>query len=163
MFVLDEQLLQNNLELIADVQSRAGVSVILAFKGFAMWGAFDLVRTYLKGAAASSVSEARLAFEEMKCLAHTYSPAYADWEFDQIMRYSGHITFNSLSQFERFYGRVQSAGHKISCGLRVNPEYSPVSTDLYNPCANGSRLGIAAEELGEALPEGIEGLHFHAL
>ncbi len=162
-YVLDEHLLKRNLELIQNVQKEADIKIILAFKGFSMWSTFPLVKQYISATAASSVYEARLAVEEMGCEAHTYSPAYTEKDFAEIIKYSSHITFNSLSQFERFYPLVKASGKKISVGLRVNPEYSEVSTDLYNPCAAGTRLGVLAEELCDSLPEGIEGLHFHAL
>ncbi|HYQ58255.1 MAG TPA: carboxynorspermidine decarboxylase [Draconibacterium sp.] len=162
-FVLDEKLLRNNLELINSVQQEAGIEIILAFKGFAMWSAFPFVREYLKGATASSLYEARLCFEEMKTRAHLYAPVYLDHEFDELMSYSSHIVFNSVKQFEKYYQRTQSAGHKISCGIRVNPEYSDVGTDLYNPSAPGSRLGVGSDEMPDELPEGVEGIHFHVL
>ncbi|WP_319590985.1 carboxynorspermidine decarboxylase [uncultured Draconibacterium sp.] len=162
-FVLDEKLLRKNLELINSVQQEAGIEIILAFKGFAMWSAFPIVREYLKGATASSLYEARLCFEEMKTRAHLYSPVYLDHEFDELMSYSSHIVFNSVKQFEKYYERTQSTDHKISCGIRVNPEYSDVGTDLYNPSAPGSRLGVGSDEMPEELPEGIEGIHFHVL
>lgn len=157
-YVLDEKLLRNNLELIKSVKQKAGVEIILAFKAFAMWSAFPIVREYIPYSTASSLCEARLAFEEMGSKAHTYAPVYADDEFEEIKRCSSHITFNSISHFKHFADRV--AG--VSCGLRVNPECSVVETDLYNPCVPGSRLGVRAEDLAE-LPTGIEGLHFHAL
>ncbi len=160
-FVLDEVRFRKNLELIRAVKDQAGVEIILAFKAFAMWSAFPIVREYIPCSTASSLAEARLAFEEMGSPAHTYAPAYSDKEFDEIMQYSSHITFNSLAQFEKFYPRTQF--YNISCGLRINPEYSDVETDLYNPCSPGSRLGIIAENLGDSLPEGVEGLHFHTL
>lgn len=162
-FVLDEKLLRKNLELIRSVQNQAGIEIILAFKGFAMWSAFPIVREYLSGATASSLYEARLCFEEMKTLAHSYSPVYPEQEFDELMDYSSHIVFNSLQQFDKFYEKTQNAGHPISCGLRVNPEISDVETDLYNPSAAGSRLGVGIDEMPDKLPKGIEGLHFHVL
>jgi carboxynorspermidine decarboxylase len=162
-FVLDESLLRNNLKLLAVIQERAGIDIILAFKGFAMWSTFPLVAQYLKGASASSLAEARLAFEEFGVKAHTYSPAYLPNEFNELLAYSSHITFNSLTEFARWFPVVQAFDPPISCGLRVNPGYSPVEVDLYNPCANGSRLGIDSDELGDTLPLGVEGLHFHAL
>jgi carboxynorspermidine decarboxylase len=122
-----------------------------------------LFREYGFRSTASSVNEARLAFEEMGSPAHTYSPAYTEENFPVFMRYSSHITFNSLSQFERFYPSARSAGNNISCGLRINPEYSVVATDLYNPCSPGSRMGIVESQLGDSLPDGVEGLHFHTL
>lgn len=163
-FLLEEKLLRKNLEVIDSVQQMAGVQIILAFKGFAMWSVFPIVREYLKGATASSLNEALLCFEEMKVRAHTYSPAYMPAEFQQLMDLSSHITFNSLSQFEKYKSQIKSHPIHISCGLRVNPEYSEVETDLYNPSAPGSRLGILAEELEKnGLPDGIEGFHFHNL
>ncbi|HCE58893.1 MAG TPA: carboxynorspermidine decarboxylase [Prolixibacteraceae bacterium] len=162
-FVLDEKLLRQNLELIDSIQKKAEIEIILAFKGFAMWSAFPLVRQYLSGATASSLNEARLCFEEMKTRAHVYSPVYFESEFDELMNYTSHIVFNSFSQFERFYTKTKNAGHKISCGIRVNPEYSDVGTDLYNPSAAGSRLGVGSNEFPDELPEGIEGIHFHVL
>jgi carboxynorspermidine decarboxylase len=162
-FVLEEKLLRQNLELINWVQKEAGIEIILAFKGFAMWSAFPLVREYLNGATASSLFEARLCFEEMKTRAHVYSPVYFENEFEELMGYSSHIVFNSINQFQKFYSETKKADHYISCGIRVNPEYSDVSTDLYNPSAAGSRLGIGSDEFPEELPEGIEGIHFHVL
>ncbi len=162
-FVLDEALLRRNLELIHGVQQAAGVQIILAFKGFAMWSAFPLVRQYLSGATASSLNEARLCYEEMHTKAHTYAVAYLPREFGRILKYSSHITFNSLSQYRRFRRRLERHPEPVSAGLRVNPEWSPVSTSLYNPASPGSRLGEVAENLKKGLPEGIEGLHFHTL
>lgn len=163
-YVLDEARLRNNLELIKRVKESAGVEIILAFKAFALWKVFPIIREYISFSTASSYSEARLAVEEFGNPAHTYSPAYSEKEFPEIIKCSSHITFNSLSQFERFYPQVKKfEERKISCGLRINPEFSDVETDLYNPCAPGSRLGVVAELLGDKLPEGIEGLHFHTL
>lgn len=162
-YVMEERLLRNNLALIKDVKERAGVNIILAFKAFALWKSFPIVREYIPYSTASSKFEARLAYEEMGSLAHTYSPAYTETDFPDILKYSSHITFNSLSQFARFYPLAKAAGSKVSCGLRINPEYSDVETALYNPCAPGSRMGVVRDLLGDALPEGVEGLHFHTL
>lgn len=160
-YVLDERAFRRNLSLIKSVADRAEVEIILAFKAFAMWSVFPIIREYVKSSTASSLAEARLAFEEMGSPAHTYGPAYTDAEFPEIMKLSSHITFNSLTQFEKFY--PQTIGKNKSCGLRVNPEFSVVETDLYNPGMPGSRLGVVADLLGEKLPEGIEGLHVHTL
>ncbi len=162
-YVVDEVRLRRNLSLIKSVKDRAGVEIILAFKAFSLWKVFPIVREYISYSTASSLSEARLAYEKMGNLAHTYSPAYTDEEFPTIAACSSHITFNSLTQFEHFYERTKVFDHYISCGLRVNPEFSDVETDLYNPCAPGSRLGVTMDKLGDRLPEGIEGLHFHTL
>lgn len=158
---IEERLLRNNLALIRRTADEAGVEFILAFKAFALWKTFFIFRDYIAHTTASSPNEARLAFEEFGSKAHTYSPAYEDKDFDTIMRCSSHITFNSLQQFEHFYSRIVENGKLISCGLRINPQYSEIETTLYNPCAPGSRFGILAEDLPDQLPEGIEGFHCH--
>ena len=162
-YVMEEKLLRNNLALIKRVKEEAGVNIILAFKAFALWKSFPIVKEYISYSTASSKFEAQLAFEEMGMPAHTYSPAYTQADFPAILKYSSHITFNSLSQFERFYPLVKADGRGISCGLRINPEFSDVETDLYNPCAPGTRMGIVRDLLGKTLPEGVDGLHFHTL
>ncbi|GHT61320.1 carboxynorspermidine decarboxylase [Bacteroidia bacterium] len=162
-YVMEESLLRRNLALIQSVKERAGVNIILAFKAFALWKAFPIIKEYIRYSTASSPWEARLALEEMGSKAHTYAPAYTEKDFPVIMACSSHITFNSLTQFRQFYPSVLNHPDKISCGLRINPEYSEVETDLYNPAAPGSRLGMVRETLGKNLPKGIEGLHFHTL
>lgn len=158
---IEERLLRNNLALIRRTANEAGVEFILAFKAFALWKTFFIFRDYIANTTASSPNEARLAFEEFGSKAHTYSPAYEDKDFDTIMRCSSHITFNSLQQFEHFYPRIVENKKLISCGLRINPQYSEIETTLYNPCAPGSRFGILAEQLPDKLPEGVEGFHCH--
>ena len=162
-YVLEEQKLRSNLALIKKIATAAEVEFILAFKAFSMWSAFPIVREYVHGATASSAFEARLCFDEMKSLAHTYAPLYTDENIDEILSYSSHITFNSLHQANRFLPKVKSLHRKVSPGLRINPEFSDVGTALYNPCSPGSRLGVTADKLSNGLPEGIEGLHFHTL
>lgn len=159
-YVLDEGVLMENLAVIDKVRCEAGVEIIVALKACAMWSIFPVLREHSDGATASSVAEARLVFEKYGHKAHTYAPIYTDREFPEIMKYSDHITFNSLTQWERFGAMARMYG--ISCGLRVNPGFSTVETDLYNPAAPDSRLGIPASGLGK-LQEGIEGLHFHTL
>lgn len=161
-FLLEEEKLRANLNLIRDVQQKAGIEIILAFKAFAMWSTFPIVREYIKGATASSLHEAMLCNEEMKAKAHTYSPAYLPNEFDRMARLSSHLTFNSLGQFHLFKDKL-TQHPEVKFGLRINPEYSDVETDLYNPSAPDSRLGELAEALQEGLPEEITGLHFHVL
>jgi carboxynorspermidine decarboxylase len=160
---LDEGKLRKNLELMKYVQDEAGINIIVAFKGFSMWSVFPMLRQYLKGATASSLNEARLCYEEMGSGAHTYMAAYIPREFEEVLGYSSHVTFNSVQQYERFKDQIAAFPRKISPGIRVNPEYSEVLTDLYNPCAPGSRLGTTVENFNGQLPEGVEGLHFHAL
>jgi len=162
-YVIDEERFRKNLSIIKHVSIESGAEIILAFKGFAMWGVFPILREYISGAAASSADEARLCFEEIGSPAHTYSPVYKMSEFNSIMKYSSHITFNSVYQFKKYSSELQQYSKKISAGLRINPEFSEVSHGLYNPCSPGSRLGIIAEDLKDELPEGIEGLHFHVL
>ncbi len=163
-FVLEEKKLRKNLKLLKRVQEKAGVDIILAFKAFANWQIFPIIQEYLKGATASSLWEARLCVEEMGTLAHTYSPAYLPEEFDEILNRSSHITFNSITQFKKFYPKIKANKKtKIKFGLRINPEYSEVEIELYNPCAPGSRLGEVVANIGKKLPEGITGLHFHNL
>lgn len=162
-FVMEEGLLRKNLSLIKSVKDRAGVNIILAFKAFAMWKSFPIIREYITESTASSVYEAQLAYEEMKSKAHTFSPAYTDDNFATYLQYSSHISFNSLSQFKRFYPQVVADGNNVSCGIRINPEFSVVDTDLYNPAVPGSRFGVTANALPKQLPEGIDGIHFHNL
>jgi carboxynorspermidine decarboxylase len=155
---MEEKCLRRNLTLIRDVAQRANVEIILAFKAFALWKSFPIFREYISHTTASSLFEARLAKAEFGSKAHTYSPAYTEDEFGEIVECSSHITFNSLTQYERF---VSKAAGKASVGVRVNPEYSEIETELYNPCAQGSRFGILAKDLPEQLPDQIEGFHIH--
>jgi len=158
-YVCEEALLEKNLQLLHYVQQKSGAKIILALKGFAMWSTFDLVRRYLKGATASGLWEAKLAFEELGGEVHTYSPAFKTDEFELIAKMSDHIVFNSIHQLKQF--KQIAKEHNCSIGLRVNPEYSAAPVDLYNPCGTYSRLGVVRSEF--EWDEAIEGLHFHAL
>lgn len=162
-FVLHEEKLIKNLELIKRVKEEAGISIILALKGFSMWKMFPLVSEYLDGATASSLYEAKLIYEEMGCKAHTYCAAYTDREFEELASISEHLVFNSISQYLHFKPLLDSKFSEISCGLRVNPGFSKVEVEMYNPTAPGSRLGIDTDQLKGGIPEGIDGIHFHAL
>jgi carboxynorspermidine decarboxylase len=167
-FVLEEKLLRKNLELIDYVQKSAGCKIILALKAFSMYSAFPVVGEYLSGATASSLNEIKLINDFMGYKAHTYIPAYIESEFEEVLERSSHITFNTLSQFERYRERVSHYNTRypdqsVSVGIRVNPQYSEVETDMYNPCVRGSRLGETRDKFGDVLPEGIEGIHFHTL
>ena len=159
-FVCEQDLLENNLKLLKRVQDEADVNILLALKGFALYSTFDLCKKYLKGCCASGIHEAILAHEEFGGEVHTYSPAFKDEEFDEIVELSNHVVFNSFNQLNQFR---QKAIGKTSMGLRINPEYSSVEVDLYNPCAINSRLGITKANFEEDNLEGVEGLHFHAL
>ena len=165
-YLVEEDKLRSNLALIRDVADRSGAEIILAFKAFALWKTFPIFREYIHATTASSPDEARLALEEFGAPAHTYSPAYSEHDFPEILRCSSHITFNSLSQFHRFAPMVAALSNshveKVpSLGLRVNPEYSEIETELYNPCAPGSRFGVLAADLPAELPSTLEGFHIH--
>lgn len=161
MYVLEEKRLRRNLALIKSVADRAGVEIILAFKAFALWKTFPIFREYINSTTASSLSEALMAYHKFGRPAHTYSPAYTDDEIGEIARCSSHLTFNSLSQYGRLHNRVKEENAAVSIGLRVNPEYSEVGTDLYNPCAPGTRFGVTADQLPDQLPEDLDGFHCH--
>lgn len=162
-YVLDERLLQKNMEVLRRVQDETGCKILAAQKGFSMYAEYGLLGRTLCGTTASSLHEARLGYEEMGKEVHIFAPAYRDDEFPEILRYADHIVFNSVSQWKRFRDQVQAAGRKIECGLRINPEYSEITTEIYNPCAKYSRLGATLGMLsGESL-EGLCGLHFHTM
>jgi len=160
-YIIDESLLRNNLQLIKQVKEAAGIDILVSFKAFSNWGVFPIFREYGFGASASSLNEARLAFEELGVKAHTYSPAYEEKTIADVLKYSSHISFNSINQLQKYSEVASRQG--VSIGLRVNPEFSNSSHDIYNPCQPGSRFGIAAEQLGDGLPQGVEGFHFHTL
>ncbi|QOG11660.1 carboxynorspermidine decarboxylase [Arcobacter sp. FWKO B] len=159
-FVCEEELLEKNLLILDKVQKQSGAKILLALKGFAMWSTFDLVKKYLQGCCASGLNEAKLAHEVFGKEVHTYSPGYKDEDFAEIAKISNHIVFNSFNQWQKYKSRINPHN---SCGLRINPEYSSVEVDIYNPCGAYSRLGITRSEFKPELLEGIEGLHFHAL
>lgn len=161
VYILEEQRLRNNLKLIASVAREAGVEIILAFKAYALWKTFPIFRQYIGATTASSLNEARLGFEEFGSPTHTFSPAYTDDDIDEMARCSSHLSFNSLSQMQRFAERARRVNPAISLGLRVNPEYSEVETLLYNPCAPGTRFGISCDKLPARLPDYIDGFHCH--
>lgn len=159
-FVCEEQLLRKNLELLKKVQDEAEVKILLALKGFALWSTFDICKEYLEGCCASGLHEALLAKEKFGKEVHTYSPAFKDEEIEEIIKISNHLVFNSFNQLNQFRSKAKG---NTSIGLRVNPEYSSVEVDLYNPCAPFSRLGITKKNFQEDNLEDVEGLHFHAL
>ncbi|AKG34218.1 carboxynorspermidine decarboxylase [Paenibacillus durus] len=162
-YVVDERLLVKNLELLNSVQERTGAHILLAQKGFSMHALYPLVGKYLKGVTSSSLFEARLGYEKMGKEVHAYAPAYVDSEFDELMKYSDHLVFNSFDQWQRYKDKVQSAPKHISCGIRVNPEYSEIEIPLYDPCYNNSRLGVTLDNFRPEELDGIEGLHFHTM
>lgn len=162
-YVSDRGRLADNLAVLADVQKRGGCKILLALKGFAMFSLFPQIREVLQGASASSLDEARLAYEEFGGEVHVYAPAYKENDFQQILSYADHLVFNSFPQWARYRDQVNGSGKSLSCGIRVNPEYSEVEVDLYNPCGRYSRLGVTQKHFIAEELDGIEGLHFHAL
>lgn len=162
-YIVYEQRLRRNIALIKDVAQRSGAQIIMAFKANALWRTFDIFREQGICATASSLNELQLANEELGQKAHTYCPAYTEETIGRYLDGSSHITFNSLSQVQRFLPQVARRGGTVSAGLRVNPRCSVVETDLYNPALPGSRFGVSPEDMPGTLPDGIEGLHFHAL
>ena len=161
VYVLEEAKLRNNLSLISSIAKEADIEIILAFKAYALWKTFPIFREYINATTASSLYEAKLGYNEFGAPTHTFSPAYTDYEIDEIAQCSSHLVFNSLSQFNRFHLQAKQANSNISIGLRVNPEYSEVETLLYNPCAAGTRFGVSADKLPQQLSTDIEGFHIH--
>lgn len=162
-YVVDESLLLKNLELLKEVQDRTGCSILLAQKGFSMYSVYPLIGKYLKGVTSSSLFEAKLGYEEMGKEVHIYAPAYREDEFDEIIKYSDHIVFNSFNQWNKFKDKIKNANKHIECGIRINPEYAEIETDIYNPCFENSRLGTTLDNFLEENLEGIDGLHFHTM
>ena len=162
-YLVDQRLLIKNLELLASVKERTGCKILLAQKAFSMFSVYPLIAKYLDGVTSSGVMEARLGYEEMGKEVHTYAPAFADHEMDDVIRYSDHIVFNSFHQWNKFKDKVKNSGKQIECGLRLNPKYSEIDTDIYNPCFTGSRLGITPEQFQPDQLDGIDGLHFHTM
>ena len=166
-YIVYEDKLRHNLELITEVEKRADVKIIMAFKANALWKTFPIISEYVASSTASSINEMKLSLEFLGNDVHTYCPVYTEDTFPEFLEGSTHITFNSLSQFEKFKKDVVTyntfSNKKVSCGLRVNPQCSVIETDIYNPCLPGSRFGVLADDMPDELPEGLEGFHFHAL
>lgn len=162
-YVVEEQLLRKNCEILKSVMDRTGCEILLAQKAFSMYSTYPLIGSYLSGTTASSLFEAKLGHEEMGKEVHIFAPAFKEDEFDEILSLSDHIVFNSISQWEKYKHKIFNSPKKVSCGLRVNPEYSEIETDMYNPCFIGSRFGITASQLEGVDLTGIEGLHFHTM
>lgn len=166
-YLVDERLLEKNLKVLDYVQQKSGANIILALKGYSMFSTFPLVGKYLSGVTSSSLFEARLGYEEMGKQVHIYAAAYREDEFDEIMNYCDHIVFNSFNQWKLYRDKVKKYNEendkKIECGIRINPEYSEIETDIYNPCFKNSRMGVTLENFEEDELEGIDGLHFHTM
>ncbi len=167
-YIVYEDKLRNNLSLIRDVERRGDVKIIMAFKANALWKTFPIIREYVDSSTASSLNELKLSHEFLGHDVHSYCPVYSEETFPEFLEGSSHITFNTLAQFEKFYPQIvkyneEHPEKRVSPGIRVNPRCSVIETDIYNPCLPGSRFGVNPEEVKEGLPEGVEGLHFHAL
>ena len=167
-YIVYEDRLRRNLSLINRVKSEAGVNIIMAFKTNALWRTFPIIREYCQASTASSLNEMDLALDCLGNEVHSYCPAYTPLTINRYLQGSSHITFNSLNQWERFKDDVNrhnanTNNRHVSPGVRVNPQCSVIETDIYNPALPGSRFGVTAEIIGNQLPKGIEGLHFHAL
>ncbi len=160
-YVIDEKQLIHNLEILKGVQDRTGCSILLAQKAFSMYACYPLIAKYLKGAAASGLFEARLAYEEFPGENHVFNPAFQDKEFSELLQYCDHFVFNSVTQWKKFRERAL-ASHK-ECGLRINPEHSTQDHAIYDPCSPLSRLGARISEIQPEELEGLTGFHFHTL
>ncbi|MFC5587685.1 carboxynorspermidine decarboxylase [Sporosarcina soli] len=162
-YIVDEGLLIKNLEKLKSVAERTGCKILLAQKGFSMFAVYPLIRQYLDGVTSSGVLEARLGYEEMGKEVHTYAPAFTEADFDEILSYSDHIVFNSFQQWNKFKERVHNHPKKIECGIRINPEYSEIEVDMYNPCFTHSRFGVTLDNFEPDQLDGIDGFHFHTM
>ena len=162
-YIVDERLLIKNLEKLKSIIDKTGCRILLAQKGFSMFYFYPLIKKYLNGTTASSLYEARLGFEEMGNETHIFNPSYREDEIDEILSMVDHIVFNSFNQWSKYKNIVKSHERDISCGLRVNPEYSSVETEIYNPTGKFSRFGVTRVNFKEDELDGIDGLHFHAL
>lgn len=162
-YVVDEALLIKNLELLKSVIDRTGCKILLAQKGFSMFSVYPLIGKYLNGVTSSGLLEAKLGYEEMGKEVHTYAPAFSEVDFDEILSYSDHLVFNTFEQWRRFRDKVKNYPKQIECGIRINPEYSEIEVDMYNPCFTNSRFGVTLENFEPDELEGISGLHFHTM
>ncbi len=162
-YIVYEDRLRKNMEKLKSVSEACDLKIIMAFKANALWKTFNVIGEYFRGSTASSLNEMKLSLEYLGNDVHAYCPVYTDESFPEFLDGCSHITFNSLAQFRRFYPLMHASERKVSAGLRVNPHCSVIETDIYNPCVPGSRFGEKPENLRDGLPEGIEGLHFHAL
>ncbi len=168
-YVIDERKLRENLSILADVRRRAGCRILLAQKAFSAFSVYPLIAEYLDGCTASGIFEARLGYEEMAKPFHKenhiFSPAYPERDFKEILSVCDHIVFNSPAQWAKYRDMVRGSERYVQAGIRINPEYSEIETDIYDPCFPGSRMGVTLERFkdGLALCEGIDGLHFHTM
>lgn len=162
-YLTDARLLQKNTALLKQIQQRTGCKILLAQKAFSMFSAYPLIRDNLAGTTASGLFEAKLGRERFGKEVHVFSPAYTQEDFTQLLELCDHIVFNSFGQWKKYRQQVQDATRNISCGIRINPGYAEVETDLYNPCISGSRMGVPLEQMEEDGFNGLDGIHFHTM
>lgn len=162
-YLTDARLLQKNTALLKQIQQRTGCKILLAQKAFSMFSAYPLIRDDLAGTTASGLFEAKLGQEHFGKEVHVFSPAYTQEDFTQLLELCDHIVFNSFGQWEKYRQQVQDATRNISCGIRINPGYAEVETDLYNPCISGSRMGVPLEQMEDDDFAGMDGIHFHTM
>ena len=167
-YIVYEEKMERNLQLLKKIEEEAGVKIIMAFKANALWKAFPIIRRSFSSSTASSLNEMQLSLDYLGKDVHAYCPVYTDETFPKFLAGCSHITFNSLSQFNKYKPQIDewNMDHpesEVSAGLRVNPHCSVIDTDIYNPCVPGSRFGESSDALADGLPDGLEGLHFHAL
>lgn len=162
-YITDARLLQKNTALLRRIQEQTGCKILLAQKAFSMFAAYPLIRADLAGTTASGLYEARLGREKFGKEVHVFSPAYTQEDFTQLLEIADHIVFNSFGQWRKYRNQIQSVVRPISCGIRINPGYSEVETDLYNPCIPGSRMGVPLEQMENDVFAGLDGIHFHTM
>ncbi len=162
-YVIDEALLEKNLETLQSVEKSTGCKILLAQKCYSIFQTYPKIAEYISGTTASGIFEARLGYEEMGKpfgkQTHVFAPAYTDEDMDELVKICDHIIFNSAAQWEQHKAKCRG----VSCGIRINPEYSEVEHGIYNPCGEGSRLGVRLCDFEKADWSGIEGIHFHTL
>lgn len=162
-YVIDEAKLINNLEILKSVQDKTDCKILLAQKAFSNFAFYPLIGKYISGVTASGLFEAKLGFEEMRKENHVYAPAYTENDMSELIKICDHIVFNSFSQWEKHKNTIKNSKRNIECGIRINPEYSEIETDIYNPCFKGSRMGVTLKNFDESKLDGISGLHFHTM
>ena len=155
-YVVDEAKLLKNLTILDNVMEKTGCKILLAQKAFSMYSTYPMISQHLKGTTASGLYEAKLGREEFDGEVHVYSPAYTEKDMNELVQICDHIVFNSPKQWQKFKGIVEKSDRKISCGIRCNPEYSEIETDIYNPCFKNSRLGTTLDNFDDSLIDGID-------
>lgn len=163
-YVIDELKLTKNLEILKNVEDRTGCKILLAQKAFSNFNFYPLISKYISGTTSSGINEAMLSYNYMRDKEnHIYAPAFTKKNMSEIVKICDHIVFNSFNQWQAHKATIQNCGRKIKCGIRINPEYSEIETDIYNPCFIGSRMGVTLDNFDELLLDGISGLHFHTM